>query len=97
MQTHSKLTRSSESVTVRQRGNRQRRNRDCPGTGAPGGGALERLDVSFNRLTPVVQALCAVGDVVNCDIDIGDNYPRSDVVDDDVDDDDDDEEYQLDS
>jgi hypothetical protein len=53
--------------------------------------------VSFNRLTPVVQALCAVGDVVNCDIDIGDNYPRSDVVDDDVVDDDDDEEYQLDS
>ena len=48
-----------------------------------GGGALERLDVSFNRLTPVVQALCAVGDVVNCDIDIGDNYPRSDVDDDD--------------
>jgi hypothetical protein len=49
-----------------------------------GGGALERLDVSFNRLMPVGQAaLNAAGDVVNCDIDIGDNYPRSDVDDDD--------------
>jgi len=27
--------------------------------------------------------LNAAGDVVNCDIDIGDNYPRSDVDDDD--------------